>query len=524
MPVRYDIAAQIPQASGGGIDPLNMMAAMRQQEYQNAQLAALQQRGAQEALAAQYAANRDMRAAEAASRQAELFGAQKDEIQQKLQAEKINVYRNMFDKFVNDQASLDHFVGMMEKDFPQGVAAFKGKKYSDDWKLSLLDPAKAAELAKPQLSYDKDTGTVIDLKSGTARPITMGAAAAAGAATPAPPATGFNMDAAKAGIAKVESGGKYDVLGPATKSGDRAYGKYQVMGANIPAWTKQALGQAMTPEQFLNSPQAQEAVFEDQFRRNVAKYGTVQDAASVWFSGRPMAKAGNARDVLGTTVPDYVNKFMAGYQGGVKNAMVQPMTGEAPSLRNVPVDAFAAPAMPPAPMMPMVPQPARPQTLMEYAAKTVPAKPPSKEQSDSYGFATRIVRDMPILQDQTKIDAGSSAWNRAVSNVPFGYGNQWAGKDYQQITQAQRDFINAVLRRESGAAISPQEFENAALQYFPQPGDDPETVKQKLANQRTQLEAIMYGMVPDDRQRLQGELDAQKTKLPKGVRSIEEVR
>jgi hypothetical protein len=151
-------------------------------------------------------------------------------------------------------------------------------------------------------------------------------------------------------------------------------------------------------------------------------------------------------------------------------------------------------------------------------------KPPTKEQSDSYGFATRIVRDMPVLQDQTKIDAGSSGFNRAISNVPFGYGNQWAGKDYQQITQAQRDFINAVLRRESGAAISPQEFDNAALQYFPQPGDDPDTVSQKLANQRTQLEAIMYGMVPADRQRLQVELDAQKSRLPRGVRSIEEVR
>jgi hypothetical protein len=155
---------------------------------------------------------------------------------------------------------------------------------------------------------------------------------------------------------------------------------------------------------------------------------------------------------------------------------------------------------------------------------TTPPKPPTKEQSDSYGFARRIIADMPILQDQSKIDAGSSVFNRAVSNLPFGYGNEMAGKDYQQITQAQRDFINAVLRRESGAAISPSEFENAAMQYFPQPGDHPDTVKQKLANQRTQLEGIMYGMVPEDRQRLQQDLDAQKTRLPQGVRSIKEVR
>lgn len=151
-------------------------------------------------------------------------------------------------------------------------------------------------------------------------------------------------------------------------------------------------------------------------------------------------------------------------------------------------------------------------------------KPPTKEQSDAFGFATRMARDMPVLQDPQKIEAGSSTFNRAVSNVPFGYGNQWAGKDYQQFTQAQRDFINAVLRRESGAAIGKEEFENANLQYFPQPGDTPETVQQKLTNQNTQLEAIMYGMAPADRQRLMEEMKSQKTRLPAGVRSITEVK
>ena len=81
-----------------------------------------------------------------------------------------------------------------------------------------------------------------------------------------------------------------------------------------------------------------------------------------------------------------------------------------------------------------------------------------------------------------------------------------------------------MLRRESGAAIGKEEFENANLQYFPQPGDTPETVQQKLTNQNTQLEAIMYGMAPADRQRLREEMKSQKTRLPAGVRSITEVK
>jgi hypothetical protein len=110
-------------------------------------------------------------------------------------------------------------------------------------------------------------------------------------------------------ISGIESSGRYGLQGPVTGSGDRAYGKYQVMGNNIGPWTKQALGREMTPQEFLNDPDAQDAVFKHQFGNNVDKYGSPQEAASVWFSGRPMAKAGNARDVLGTTVPAYVNKF-----------------------------------------------------------------------------------------------------------------------------------------------------------------------------------------------------------------------
>ena len=43
-------------------------------------------------------------------------------------------------------------------------------------------------------------------------------------------------------IASIESGGRYNAMGPRTNKGDRAYGKYQMMGNNIPGWTRMALG------------------------------------------------------------------------------------------------------------------------------------------------------------------------------------------------------------------------------------------------------------------------------------------
>lgn len=110
-------------------------------------------------------------------------------------------------------------------------------------------------------------------------------------------------------IANIESSGNYGALGPVTKGGDRAYGKYQVMGANVPTWTKEATGTQMTPEEFLANKEAQDTTFKHHFGKALEQYGTPEDAASVWFSGKPRAAAGNASDVLGTTVPSYLKKF-----------------------------------------------------------------------------------------------------------------------------------------------------------------------------------------------------------------------
>lgn len=104
--------------------------------------------------------------------------------------------------------------------------------------------------------------------------------------------------------------GDYSALGPLTKKGDRAYGAYQVMGDNIPSWTKDVIGQALTPDQFLANRDVQDAVFRAQFGKNLQRFGNPFDAASVWFTGRPMGGAsGASADILGTTGNEYVNNF-----------------------------------------------------------------------------------------------------------------------------------------------------------------------------------------------------------------------
>jgi murein DD-endopeptidase MepM/ murein hydrolase activator NlpD len=130
------------------------------------------------------------------------------------------------------------------------------------------------------------------------------------------PASEF--DAFRQSIAQKESSGKYSAISPKNNDGDYAYGKYQIKGSNIPSWTKEVLGKSMTPQEFLQNADAQEKVFQTKTMQNYQKYGNWEDVASVWFSGRPVNKAGNSADVTGYTVPQYVRDTMALMRGFAK--------------------------------------------------------------------------------------------------------------------------------------------------------------------------------------------------------------
>lgn len=119
-------------------------------------------------------------------------------------------------------------------------------------------------------------------------------------------------------ISGIESGGNYGAIGPVTKSGDRALGKYQVMAANVPQWTREALGREMTPREFLDSPEAQDAVFNHKFGGYVSKYGP-EGASKAWFAGEKGMNNPNAKDILGTSVDKYASRFMNAYAGDSAN-------------------------------------------------------------------------------------------------------------------------------------------------------------------------------------------------------------
>lgn len=159
-----------------------------------------------------------------------------------------------------------------------------------------------------------------------------------------------------AAISGIESGGRYDALGPVTKTGDRAYGRRQVMGANIGPWTEKYYGERLSPEQFLSNPAAQDAVFQGEFGRLVEKYGP-EGAAKAWFAGEKGMNNPNAKDVLGTTVQAYGQKFMQGLgQEPAASPAPQPAPAGAP-MGILPAAASAAPAPQPTQgLLPSAPQ------------------------------------------------------------------------------------------------------------------------------------------------------------------------
>ncbi len=87
-------------------------------------------------------------------------------------------------------------------------------------------------------------------------------------------------------ISTQESGGNYKAVGPSVQGGHHAYGKYQVMDYNIPSWTKKHYGKTLTPQQFLNNKEAQEAVARGMLQGYYNKYGA-KGAAAMWYSGQP---------------------------------------------------------------------------------------------------------------------------------------------------------------------------------------------------------------------------------------------
>lgn len=116
-------------------------------------------------------------------------------------------------------------------------------------------------------------------------------------------------------------------------------------------------------------------------------------------------------------------------------------------------------------------------------------KPPTATESVAAGYAVRAREAHDIINRAQGLDFDPTAAASYVSGSEA-FPNILKSEPRQVFEQAQRNFINAVLRRESGAVISPDEFSNARQQYFPQPGDGPDVIANKARNRQVVIETL----------------------------------
>ncbi|PDT55031.1 MULTISPECIES: phage tail length tape measure family protein [Sinorhizobium] len=190
-----------------------------------------------------------------------------------------------------------------------------GKAMGDAIKNALLNAlAKASDQAIERLTNSLvnmffSGGTSSTVSGGGAATTTLSALLGYGGKAANDNRSVGGINAYAKAIQSIESGGNYGALGPVTRSGDRAYGAYQVMGANIGPWSEAALGRRLSAPEFLNDRSAQDAIFNHRFGGYVDKYGA-SGAAQAWFGGPgSVGKGGMGADILGTTGNAYVAKF-----------------------------------------------------------------------------------------------------------------------------------------------------------------------------------------------------------------------
>ena len=101
------------------------------------------------------------------------------------------------------------------------------------------------------------------------------------------------------------------------------------------------------------------------------------------------------------------------------------------------------------------------------------ASPIKQNQWTAAGYAKRAELAERELKPFESV--GSEMAYSITSKIP----DAVKSEEIKGFEQAKRNFISAVLRKESGAAISPQEFLTEDKKYFPQPSDTPRLLRQK---------------------------------------------
>lgn len=115
----------------------------------------------------------------------------------------------------------------------------------------------------------------------------------------------------------------------------------------------------------------------------------------------------------------------------------------------------------------------------------------TEQQSKDLTYWQRATGASGLLDKFT--DALTSLGDNVASKVPMA-GNYMVSPEFQQGNQAASEWLAAILRKDTGAAITKNEFDLYGPMYIPQPGDTPEVLQQKQAARKRAEEAMRLGL------------------------------
>lgn len=215
---------------------------------------------------------------------------------------------------------------------------------------------------------------------------------------------------ANTAIASIESAGLpnngYGAVGrPADAKGSRAQGRYQIMDYNVGPWTQEVLGKAMSPQEFLANPQAQDAVFNAKFNQYVQQFGSPEAAARAWFAGPGGMNNPGASDVNGMTVANYGNKFAQAYGPGARGPQIA--QGSAEGMPPAPTPQGVTGPVLQAPTVPETPRPTpTPQQIAQYQQRLMTGEFGNDQGAPSRARAAleaELDRDWSVRRERDKM-------------------------------------------------------------------------------------------------------------------------
>lgn len=179
-------------------------------------------------------------------------------------------------------------------------------------------------------------------------------------------------------------------------------------------------------------------------------------------------------------------------QGAPPEEMIPPMRGS--QLTVDPKALMQAGAMPTQPLAPQS------QFMDEQAVRTADASGErpvfdnklTEGQSKDVGFFRRGVAANQELEkyEQSLLQISDTLYGK----LPFGAGRFLQDADFQLGDRAAKEMLAVMLRKDTGAQVTAEEFALYGPMYIPMPGDKPETLQAKRVARQNFLTGLQDGM------------------------------